>query len=90
MSNFKSAAKRKRELAKLDKRNAKEQKRAQRKAERSGAGVGATAPAIAPVAQAMQRNHRFPLAAPPVTRSLTLAEGVERWKNTRIEKPKRR
>ena len=90
MSNFKSAGKRKHQLAKVDKRTAKEQKRAQRKAERSGAGVGGGAPAIAPVAHPLQRNHRLPPGGPPVSTPLTLAEAVERWKNTRVEKPKRR
>jgi hypothetical protein len=91
MSNFKSAAKRKRELAKLDKRAAKDQKRALRKAERSGTDVGTPTPAVAPVAQPLQRNHRLPQgAAPPTKPPLTLAEAVERWKNTRVVKPIRR
>jgi hypothetical protein len=91
MSNFKSAAKRKRELAKLDKRAAKDQKRALRKAERSGTDVGTPTPAIAPVAQSLQRNHRLPQgAAPPTKPPLTLAEAVERWKNTKVVKPGRR
>jgi hypothetical protein len=91
MSNFKSAAKRKRELAKLDKRAAKDQKRALRKAERSGTDVGAATPAIAPVAQPLQRNSRLPPGVAAVSKpTLTFAEAVERWKNTKIVKPKRR
>lgn len=90
MSNFKSQAKRKRELAKLDKRQAKEQKRALRKAERSAVDVDAPAPGIAPVAQPEQRHHRPPLGAATVRTPLTLAEAVERWRNTKVEKPKKR
>ena len=90
MSNFKSAAKRKRELAKLDKRQAKEQKRAQRKAERSGADVGASVPAtVAAVAVARPATSPRPLGAPPERKPMTLNEAVERWKNTRVAKPKR-
>ena len=92
MSNFKSQAKRKRELAKLDKRQAKEQKRAVRKAERSAADLGAPAPAAAtaPVAQPMPGNHRPALATALVRKPTTLAEAVERWRNTKIVKPKQR
>jgi hypothetical protein len=86
MSNFKSAAKRKRELAKLDKRQAKEQKRALRKAERSG--TGAQAPTIVAVARPMT-NQRPGLTAAPVRKPMTLTEAVERWKNTRVAKPKK-
>ena len=59
MSNFKSAAKRKRELAKLDKRHAKDQKRALRKAERSGAAVDPTATTVQVVAKALVWISRF-------------------------------
>ena len=90
MSNFKSQAKRKRELAKLDKRQAKEQKRAVRKAERSAADLGAPAAATAPVAQPMPGNHRPALATALVRKPTTLAEAVERWRNTKIVKPKQR
>jgi hypothetical protein len=93
MSNFKSAAKRKRELAKLDKRQAKDQKRALRRAERSAADVGAPAPTVAPVApvaQPLQRTHRLTPSAAPLRKPLTLAEAVERWKNTKVVKPKKR
>lgn len=93
MSNFKSQAKRKRELAKLDKRQAKEQKRAVRKAEqRSAADLGALAlaPATAAAAQPMPANHRLALATAPVPKPSTLAEAVERWKNTKVVKPKKR
>jgi hypothetical protein len=89
MSNFKSAAKRKRELAKLDKRQAKDQKRALRRAERSGADAGAPAPTIA-VVQPMLPNARPPLGAAPVRKPMTLAEVVERWRNTKVVKPKKR
>ena len=83
--NFKSHAKRKRELAKLDKRQAKDQKRAAQRAEQSGADT-----AVQPVATAAA-----PLGArvtPGVTQKvpLTLAEAVERWKNTKIVKAKPR
>ena len=90
MSNFKSQAKRKRELAKLDKRHAKEQKRALRKAERSGADAGAAAPAVAPASQPMRANHRPASATAPVQKPTTLAEAAERWKNTKVVKQKKR
>lgn len=90
MSNFKSAAKRKRELAKLDKRQAKEQKRALRKAERSGADVETAAPTVAAVAPSIPVSHRPGPIAPPVRKPLTLAEVVERWRNTKVVKPKQR
>jgi hypothetical protein len=88
MSNFKSAAKRKRELAKLDKRAAKDQKRALRKAERSGTDASAPAPTLA-VTQS-PANQRLVPGAPPVRPPMTLTEAVERWKNTRVAKPKKR
>lgn len=88
MSNFKSQAKRKRELAKLDKRQAKEQKRAVRKAERSGAAVGVVA-SIAPTARPTPVHHNTAVSAPAVRKPLTLAEAAERWKNAKIVKPKR-
>jgi hypothetical protein len=89
MSNFKSAAKRKRELAKLDKRHAKEQKRALRKAERSGAAVGMVATTVPAVAQPILADHR-PGPSTAVRKPITLAEAVERWKSTKVAKPKRR
>jgi hypothetical protein len=89
MSNFKSQAKRKRELAKLDKRQAKDQKRALRKAERSGADTSAATSTI-PAAQIIPVPSRGESAAPAPRKPMTLAEAAERWKNTRIEKPKRR
>lgn len=86
--HLKSQAKRKRELAKLDKRTAKDQKRAQRKAERAGPSPAATATATATIS-----------AAPPVPaatvaaahKPLTLQSAVERWKNSRVApaKPRR-
>jgi hypothetical protein len=90
MSNFKSQAKRKRELAKLDKRQAKEQKRAVRKAERSAVVVGAATPTSAIVAQPAFAKHRSSAGPASVGRPTTLAEAVELWKNTKIVKPKRR
>lgn len=90
MSNFKSQAKRKRELAKLDKRQAKDQKRALRKAERSGADVAAPVVAIAPIARPMPADHRAAMVAAPVQQPMTLAQAVERWKNTKVGKPRKR
>jgi hypothetical protein len=90
MSNFKSQAKRKRELAKLDKRQAKDQKRALRKAERSGPSIGAPAPAVSAVVQPMLANRRSEPGTAPVRKPTTLAEAVERWRNTKVVKPKKR
>ena len=90
MSNFKSAAKRKRELAKLDKRHAKDQKRAVRKAERSAANVGAATPTSAMIAEPVLGKYRPAPGAASVRKPTPLAEAVERWKNTRVEKPQRR
>jgi hypothetical protein len=83
--NFKSHAKRKRELAKLDKRQAKDQKRALQKAQQSDVGVAVEAVAIAAPPPGAR-------AAPGITPKvpLTLAEAVERWKNTRVVKAKTR
>jgi hypothetical protein len=80
--NFKSHAKRKRELAKLDKRAAKDQKRASRRGEPD---EGLAVAAVATVPSAPARG-----AAPVVPKPLTLAEAVERWKNTRVVKTKHR
>jgi hypothetical protein len=90
MSNFKSAAKRKRELAKLDKRAAKDQKRAVRKAERSVANVGAATPTSATVVEPALSKHAPALGPPPVRKPMTLAEAVEKWRSTKVGKPKRR
>jgi hypothetical protein len=89
MPNFKSHAKRKRELAKLDKRQAKDQKRAVRRAERAGADPISTT-LITAAAQTTPSNHHLRTDAPPARRPLTLAEAVERWRNTKVVKPKRR
>jgi hypothetical protein len=89
MSNFKSAAKRKRELAKLDKRQAKEQKRAVRRAERSTAHGSAT-PTTALVAQQPFAKHRPSAGAAPAPRPTTLAEAVELWRTTKVVKPRKR
>jgi hypothetical protein len=89
MSNFKSQAKRKRELAKLDKRQAKEQKRALRRAERSGADASSPTPVTA-LAQPQLLQHRPTLGMAPPRKPTTLAEAVEVWKKTKLEKPKKR
>ena len=91
MPNFKSAAKRKRELAKLDKRQAKEQRRALRKAERSAVDVVTATPATAVVAkQQVVPNLRATLEAVSGPKPLTFAEAVEKWKNTRVVKARKR
>ena len=92
MSNFKSQAKRKRELAKLDKRHAKDQKRALRKAERSGTDASAATPAIVAVSQPMPANRR-PMLGVAVTaarKPRTLAEAAEQWRTMKIVTPKKR
>jgi hypothetical protein len=89
MSGFKSLTKRKRELAKLDKRQAKDQKRALRRAARSEPGDANSAPAVTAPVQPMPSNVR-PLTTAPVAKPLTLAEAVERWRNTKVVKPKTR
>ena len=83
MSGFKSAAKRKRELAKLDKRTAKDQKRAVRKAERAGAGA---VPAIPMTATAQPGPVKQGVAGDTAAarKPLTLAEAVERWKTMKV------
>jgi hypothetical protein len=82
--NFKSHAKRKRELAKLDKRQAKDQKRALQRAQQPDGGVAVEPVAIPAVASGARGAQ---LVAP---KPLTLTEAVERWKNTRIVKAKTR
>lgn len=90
MSNFKSLAKRKRELAKLDKRQAKDQKRALRRAERSAPEVGTSSPVLTAVTQPMPANRPPAFGGAPEPKPLTLAEAVERWRNTKVVKPKKR
>jgi hypothetical protein len=88
--NFKSQAKRKRELAKLDKRQAKDQKRALKRADGQPDGV-AVAPAVTPALSSL--SSRVPAAVPAVPAPLppmTLAQAVERWKTTKVVKAKRR
>ena len=87
--NFKSQAKRKRELAKLDKRTAKDQKRAAKKAENSVDVVTTLATAV-PVVAAPKAPFpgMRPTAVVPPKVPLTLAEMAQRWKNTKIVKPK--
>lgn len=87
MAGFKSQAKRKREQAKLDKRLAKDQKRALRKAEQSGVDVSAPAPIVTPPQRVP--SDRQPVATELVRKPLTLTEAVERWRNTKFVKPKR-
>ncbi len=82
--NFKSHAKRKRELAKLDKRTAKDQKRAAQRAQPEAGG--AVEPVATPAVPAGARG--APIAVPKTP--LTLAEAVERWKNTKVVKAKTR
>jgi hypothetical protein len=89
MSNFKSAAKRKRELAKLDKRQAKEQKRAVRKAERSAVVIGAATQPSARLAQPLLAEPRHAAVAAPARKPKTLAEAVELWRTTKV-KPRKR
>jgi hypothetical protein len=101
MSNFiKSQAKRKRELAKLDKRQAKDQKRAQKKAELRGTDDAVPSLAVAPVGQSAPVSRTIsppavasrvavvsPAAAP---KPMTLAEAAERWRSMKIAKPAKR
>jgi hypothetical protein len=93
MSNFKSLAKRKRELAKLEKRQAKDQKRALRRAERSDLNEGSPPATTASDAKPMQptlTTHRIAPGTAPVRKPLTLAEAVERWKSTKITNARKR
>ena len=96
--NLKSQAKRKRELAKLGKRQAKDEKRALKKAElRTGPEV----PVVAPVVAAAPAKPKSALAAilagqpvitaPVAAKPLTLEAAVERWKNSKVgaAKPRR-
>lgn len=92
MAGFKSQDKRKRELAKLDKRRAKDEKRALRKAERAGSTI-ANVPPSSPVAAP-----KLPAPSPTPTtggaaassKPLTLSEAVERWKTMKAVKTKPR
>jgi hypothetical protein len=90
MSNFKSAAKRKRELAKLDKRQARDQKRALRRAERSGPSVGAAPATTTATTQSVGASARPVPRTAPVSKVLTLTEAVERWKRMKVGTPKKR
>ena len=89
MSNFKSAAKRKRELAKLDKRQAKEQKRALRRAGQPGAASGAPATSVTAVARP-GKAARPEGGSTELQKPMTLAEAAERWRKTKVVKPKSR
>jgi hypothetical protein len=95
MSGFKTQSKRHRELAKLNKRRAKDEKRALRKAERSasagGAPVVTPAPIVAVTKPPVTARYGMPAPAPePERKPLTFAEAVERWKATKIVKAKTR
>jgi hypothetical protein len=94
MSGFKTQSKRHRELAKLNKRKAKDEKRALRKAERSASvAVATVAPltvAVAPKPPVPNRHGAAAPAAVPERKPLTLAEAVERWKATKVVKAKTR
>jgi hypothetical protein len=94
VAGFKTQGKRQRELAKLNKRKAKDEKRALRKAERSGVAVATatSAPATTvaapkPAPQSYLGGMPPPAPAPKV---LTLAEAVQRWKSTKVVKAKTR
>ncbi len=92
MAGFKTQGKRQRELAKLNKRRAKDEKRALRKAERSGSAVTAVTPAAivaAPKPPPPSYYGGMPAAA-PVSKAPTLAEIVQRWKTTKVVKAKTR
>ena len=87
--NLKSQAKRKRELAKLDKRQAKDLKRAEKRAERAGTGDVVTA-VVTPtpqIARVVPAGARVAAVAPPAPKPLTLAAAVEQWKSAKIAKP---
>jgi len=95
--NLKSQAKRKRELAKLDKRQAKDQKRALRKAElRSEPADAVVTPLVVtplkapvPLVAAPKPLPGMRVVAPvPPPKPLTFAEAALRWKTTKIPKPK--
>jgi hypothetical protein len=90
MSNFKSQAKRKRELAKLGKREAKDQKRALRKAERSGVNVVTPTPLLTADVRPTATRHKSAPSVAPARKPLTLSEAVERWKSTKVAKPPKR
>lgn len=90
--NLKSQAKRKRELAKLDKRQAKDLKRAEKKADRAGPGDVIVTPAPAPTpiaAKAVPQGVRAPVVVvasgpkPP----MTLAAAALLWKTSKVAKP---
>jgi hypothetical protein len=96
--NLKSQAKRKRELAKLGKRQAKDDKRAAKKAElRPGADVPVVAAAVAAPPAKPKSALAAILAGQPVitapvaAKPLTLEAAVERWKNSKVGavKPRR-
>jgi len=91
MSNYiKTQAKRKRELAKLDKRQAKDQKRAQRRAEQSGAHAETPALNLTPVAQPTPTNARTAVGATSARKPMTLTEAVARWKSMKVARPAKR
>jgi hypothetical protein len=98
--NLKSQAKRKRELAKLGKRQAKDEKRALKKAEqRTGPEVPVVAPVVAAAPAPAKPKSALAailagqpvITAPVAAKPLTLEAAVERWKNSKIgaAKPRR-
>lgn len=94
MAGFKTQGKRQRELAKLNKRKAKDEKRALRKAERAGSAVAAATPTPATIVAAPKppppSYYGGIPAAAPMPKPLTLAEAVQRWKSTKVVKAKTR
>jgi hypothetical protein len=92
VAGFKTQGKRQRELAKLNKRKAKDEKRAARKAERSGTPALAATPApVVAVVKPATPSYLGGLPAPaPAPKALTLAEAVQRWKSTKVVKAKAR
>jgi hypothetical protein len=90
MSNFKSAAKRKREQAKLDKRQAKDQKRALRRAERSGSDVGTPTATTVAVAPPPPNGPRPVPGAATSRKPRTLSEAVDLWRKTKVVPQKSR
>ena len=92
--NLKSQAKRKRELAKLDKRQAKDLKRAEKRAERSGDVAVTPTPAPSPMAaKPAPYGVRAAVPAPAAPAApkppMTLAAAALAWRTTKIAKPSR-
>jgi hypothetical protein len=92
VAGFKTQGKRQRELAKLNKRRAKDEKRAQRKAERSGSPLAPATPVPTVAAPKPVPPSYFggPVAPAPARKPMTLEEAVQRWKATKVVKAKTR